>query len=119
MRSYANMLRELADAHDLIAESMEKSGIPELDTPIVQTAVDGLDSLAKYLGEAFRTYQDHVIAEGLRDIAGAVAILKQKTGRAKEEAKLLAQGPAGAFVSEAAAERLAKQLHKRAKSKDK
>jgi hypothetical protein len=85
LREMAASLARTSELQGQLADSMERAKVPLVYAKNLKSALGGLVALGKFLGAATGSYCDHVHAQGLQEIEGAVLAFQKYLKRQKDE----------------------------------
>jgi hypothetical protein len=71
MRSYAHVLRTLAESHENIADMMESTDVSKIKAGNLKTGLEGIYKLSSYLASATQSFLEHRTVRGIAEIEGA------------------------------------------------
>lgn len=88
MDQLAVVIRQVAEAHARLAEWMRTDGVESVDALMMKTEAEGLVRIAAFLGAVVAAYGERASMDGMRELAGAEAVIKKRTGRIREAVML-------------------------------
>src|SRR5690348_17027760 len=85
LRHFAGALKRLAEIQERQADSMETSGVKEVEAKNLKTALAALAALGKFAGSAVTSFCDQINEEGVADLEGAVLQYNRYLKRGKQQ----------------------------------